>query len=212
MAMQRLLFGLLATVLCAGGATQVMATPALSFASSSNADAQITSTRGYAFDVLPVAGVTVTALGVFDNGADGRFDSHDVGIWDSAGNLLVWATVPAGTAAPLDLNNLFRLVDVPDLVLPQGTGYVVGALFLAHGGDLQASSLGGLTTASSINYDAGRFINNDVAALSFPTETLGVTGLPGGSFEVASTVPEPAALTLFGGSLLGLGWLRRKRT
>ena len=51
-------------------------------------------TLGWQFKVNTA--IDVTALGVFDSGQDGLVESHDVGIWDSTGNLLVSATVQSG--------------------------------------------------------------------------------------------------------------------
>ena len=54
--------------------------------------------------------INVTGLGVFDDSQDGLTVSHDVGIWDSLGNLMGMTTVSAGTVDPLV--NQFRYSSV----------------------------------------------------------------------------------------------------
>ena len=56
-------------------------------------------TLGWEFSLSST--VTVTALGSFDSTGTGLAESHDGGIRDSTGTLLVSATVAAGTADPL---------------------------------------------------------------------------------------------------------------
>src|SRR5438477_11587207 len=62
------------------------------------------STNGWAFSTA--SAITVTSLGYWDFGSDGLATSHQVGIWDSAGTLLMSGTVAAGTAD--SLSNGFR--------------------------------------------------------------------------------------------------------
>jgi len=45
--------------------------------------------------------ISVTSLGWWDYDADGLAASHQVGIWNTAGTLLLSATVASGTADPL---------------------------------------------------------------------------------------------------------------
>src|SRR5450755_2722444 len=85
-------------------------------------------TLGWEFTVSQ--SITVTALGAFDDSQDGLAESHDVGIWDSVGNLLGSTTVAAGTVDPLV--NQFRYSSVSFTLAP-GT-YEIGALWL-DGGD-----------------------------------------------------------------------------
>lgn len=193
--------GLGATAAFAGG-------PALSWTSSGFNSASVTSTRGYSFNVLDAAGIDVTALTFFDEGADGLAESHDVGIWDSAGNLLVSANVSSGVVDAIDVNGLFRVKSISTFHLAQGTDYVVGGVFLAGSADRQAINFVGLTTGPEISYGQTRFNNNGVNALSFATSTISQSGLPGGSFEYASAVPEPASIAAIG---LGIVCLLRKR-
>ncbi len=186
-------------------ATSAFAATALTFTSFSPNGTATASTRGYTFDVLAEGGVTVSALSFFDENGDGLGDSHDIGIWNAAGALLASATVPSGTAAPLDETGMFRMVDIPDIVLPLGTGYRVGATFLVGSPDHQAET-SSPTTIPEIAYIGGAFVNNGLPDLTFPSTDFSQT-LVGGNFS--ATVPEPASLGLIGA--VGLLLLRRSR-
>lgn len=159
------------------------------------------STRGYAFDVV-AAGLLATHLSVWDELSDGLSDAHTVGLWSPAGVLLAQAVVPAGTAA--GLQDGFRFVDIADVALPVGNGYVVGATFLDGSADRQAFTLTGLASAPGIVYAGGRYVNDTAAgALTRPTETF--DGLPGGSLRVDGVtvaLPAPDGVALTGLALL----------
>ena len=154
-------------------------------------------------------------LGVWDAGANGLVESHQVGLWNSTGTLLASATVGSGTSAALV--DGFRYVDIVDVPLAVGS-YTVGAFYFSGSLDVQAIDLVGLATAPGITYDDFRFINA-VASLTMPTEPLnGRTGLIGGTLMVdaitapTSEVPEPqsALLALMGVGLLSLARARRR--
>ncbi len=185
-------------------------TPALNWTSASTNGTSVTSTRGFSFNVLASAGIDVTDLCFFDSGADGLADAHDVGIFNSAGTLLVWTTIANGTSSPLDVNNLFRVKAITPFHLAQGNDYAVGAVFISGSTDLQAISFVGLATPPEIAYGQTRFNNNGVASLSFPASTITQTGLPGGSFQF-TPVPEPATYAAFGLGALLLMRRRRKQ-
>ena len=80
-------------------------------------------TVGWQF--VPQHDMLVTDLGFFDIGSVGLNTFHEVGIWDGDQRLLVSATVPAGTAAPL--LGEFRYVAIEPLLLQAGNAYVIGA-------------------------------------------------------------------------------------
>lgn len=100
---------------------------------------------GYEF-YAPVAGSTINALGYWDASGTGLAASHTVSIYKYAGsgssyNLLVTATIPAGTNAPLI--NGYRWVGIPTTALPnigQGGGYY--AILAVHSQDTWANSIG----------------------------------------------------------------------
>ena len=69
--------------------------------------------------------MTVTDVGIFDQGGDGLIDSHELGIWTSLGSLLVDVTVAAGTGEELD--GSYRFHAITPMVLSADTDYVIGA-------------------------------------------------------------------------------------
>ena len=191
-------------------AAQAAPVSALTFTSADSNSTCCNSTRGYAFDVLD-SGLFATHLGIWDAGSDGLARSHDVGLWDSLGVLVASVTVPGGAAAALV--DGFRYVDIADVALSTGR-YTVGAVFFAGGTDDQARSLVGTATASGISFVGARFINNGVASLTNPTESLSITGLMGGSLMVDrlnGRVPEPGALSLIALALGAAGVAVRRR-
>lgn len=92
-----------------------------SFDFSSNA------TIGYSFTSSDP--LTVTALGMWDEGQDGFASRVDVGLWTDSGVLLEMVTLPAGTGATLVGD--FRYVDLVEPVnLEAGSEYVLGGFRL----------------------------------------------------------------------------------
>lgn len=93
----------------------------------------LTATYGWLFDVTS-PGILVTALGIWDQDADGLNEAHSVGIWDrNTGALLVQGTVPIGTLGTLDdgpgisdyrYSSAFNL----NTILSPGN-YVIGATY-----------------------------------------------------------------------------------
>ena len=87
----------------------------------------VTNTLGWEFAAdMPI---TVTSLGVWDDGNDGLRDAHAVGIWTSNASqtLLVSTTVPSGTSAPSDAG--YRYVDLTQPITLAAGSYVIGAFF-----------------------------------------------------------------------------------
>ncbi len=166
-----------------------------------------TWTLGYSFMVN--SQITVTGLGVFDAGSDGLNVSHDVGLWDSNGNLLTWTTVPAGTVAPL--NGYYRMATISGYTLTAGDIYYVGSVNgIDNDGWLQDPST--LIAAPEITYLSRQFEFSN-GGLVFPDLAgSGTTGYFGGNFEFGgSSVPEPGTLLMLGsGVLAAVGTLRRK--
>ncbi len=186
-------------------------TPALQFSGALGSSTSFTSTRGYSFDVTATGGIAVSALSVYDAGADGLSQSHDVGLWDTAGTLLAFATIPAGTLAPLDTSGLFRYVPIAPVTLTVGTSYAVGAFFLVNSADQQAFNFSNIVAAPGIQYDEARYSNNGASGLSFPATAINsFSGEPGGSFDVG-IVPEPSAGLLMAGGLFALVGIARLR-
>ena len=187
-----------------------ISSPALTFSGSTPVGVNANFTLGYSFDVTVSTGILVTGLSVYDFDSNGLFDSHAVGLWDSAGTLLASATVPAGTAAPLDSGGFRYVTLATPLLLAPGTNYAVGSVFLAFRGDSHAIDLTGLSTAPGVAYGQTRFGQSGAStALVFPTSTDSRSGTPGGSFEV---VPEPSTYILLAlGVMVAAGSLVQRR-
>lgn len=184
---------------------------ALTFSGNTVGGTAITSTRGFAFDVLDPNGITVTDLSIFDRFGDGLAEGHNIGLWDSTGTLLASATASAGTVNPLSANGLYRTVDIVDFLLPQGTNYAVGALYLVGSGDEQATNWTVLTTPSEISFKEIRLANNGIPSLTFPSTSVAVVGYGAGSFEFASATPVPFEFNpAMGLSVLGGLWIGKR--
>jgi len=176
---------------------------------------------GWEFDVLePIA---VSRLGYFNYGPDrqavpigqepGIVTSHEVGIFDSNGLLLVSTTINPGD--PVQGNWVWKSLEAP-FSLPVGTGYRIAGL--TGPTDLYTYSVPDITVDPSIRYVTNRYIRTPTGTLINPLYTT--SAYPGYHFfgpnmditAMPDVVPEPALLQL--PFLLGMGgfayWRRRK--
>ena len=154
--------------------------------------------------------ITVTSLGVYDDGANGLAESHDVGIYDLSGNLLISGTVNPGDT----LNGMFRYTSVAATALSANTNSVVTA---TTGSENYGYFPTSISFDPAISYVVDRYVSG--AGLAFPTNSSGHNGSPdhawfGGTFgfNESSSVPEPATLAIWGLFAIGLpvaGYRRR---
>jgi hypothetical protein len=169
-----------------------------------------TYTLGWSFSVN--SPISVTSLGAYDDGSDGLNVAHDVGLWDSVGNLLASATVPAGTAGTLDSG--YRFVSISPLGLNAGSTYYVAAVYFSNDNDGWLQDPLTVVTAPQITY-LSRQYEFSSGSLVFPDLAgSGTTGYFGGNFEFggAAALPEPASMALLAGGLGVLFAVRKRRS
>ncbi len=160
-------------------------------------------TTGWSFSTT---GLTVTALGYFDDGQDGLLDAHDVGIFASDGTLLVSATVPQGVAGTLNAD--WRFVAITPFTLDAGS-YVMGGFSNGYDPIVVA---GAAASAPAVQLGSLSWYTF-AGSLSFPNFSGNVYLNPNFEYEravtPASATPEPATWGL-AAVALGLLAFRRK--
>jgi hypothetical protein len=144
--------------------------------------------------------ITVNALGFFDDSQDGLAESHDVGLWDSAGNLLAETTVVTGDP----LVNQWRYSDVTPVTLAAGADYFVGALFTSGADNVVFTGTSAdVTTTANISYIQATFAAG--GSLSDPTNADGTPGFFGPNIS-ANAVPESSTWAMMMLGFAGLGF------
>ncbi len=190
-------------------------------------------TLGYSFTVATGNSLTFNALAVFDVGpgatalvtvggpnVDGLGQDHQVGVWDSGGNLVASATVLTTDPTLASSNSasgqwVYHSLGAP-VTLSAGN-YVVGAFYAGSTPDavmVQQSTV--LNNVAGATFGQGMYIYN--ATFAEPNGTyppndqqyfgptlLDVDGL------TAAAVPEPATLLLLGSGLLGVAARARRK-
>jgi len=158
-------------------------------------------TLGWSFTVVDT--INLVGLGVFDDSQDGLADSHEVGLWDSGGNLLVSTTVASGTSS--SLTDKFRFESVTTTTLLAGQTYYIGGLWLTGNDNIlfPGDAINQVTIAE-ILFGQSQFAGG--GTLAFPGSSIGGNGYYGPNF----LVPEPTTMLLFGVGAASLA-IRRRR-
>jgi hypothetical protein len=182
--------------------------------------------EGWAFNVSTA--MTVTGLAVFDYGSDGLLQSHQAGLWNSDGSVLL-ASVTVTSADPLTASSAgfggWRTAAIAPILLLPGE-YVVSAnypftgdfatedVFVALG---PAANGGSITTAPGVTWLESRYTHFPVTTFAYPDQVAGPTstlerGIFGANIVVATPLPRAAGAALgvlaVGGLGVGLrrGW------
>jgi len=162
---------------------------------------------GWEFQVGSGA-ITVTDLGVYDDFANDFTESHEVGIYDLSGTLLVSGTVNPGDI----LSGFFRYTSVAPTNLAANTNYIVTAATRSENYGFFPSLI---TFDPAISYVRDRFQFSNT--LVFPSNSTGFAageGIYGGTFGFipsVTAVPEPSSMVMLGLGALGMAFARRGR-
>ena len=164
--------------------------PAVEYTTSGTLTDSRAFTIGYEFNLS--SAVTIDALAYWN---DGLGNNHQVGIWDSAGNLLTSTTVLGGDT----VQGHFRWHSIGAYTLAAGN-YVIAGEYLGNG-DPFVTQAQGVTAIPQYTWLGDR--QQFGAGLNYPTFNTGGAYGNNGIFMVdfsVAAVPEPA--TYFAGALL----------
>ena len=164
--------------------------------------------------------VNITSLGYFDENQDGFLTDHEVGIFDSNGELLVSTMLIAGSST--SLVGHYRYSAVPTITLAANSSFLLAATTFgpldgwAYG--FEGTTLPGFVVDPRITVasDASRFVYQNDNVLRAPGEQFGYTIYGGPNFNGTSSdvggVPEPTSALLALSGLVGLflSWTRRQ--
>lgn len=174
-----------------------------------NSDIATNLMLGWEFSLS--AARSVTGLGYWDEGSNGLLESHLVGIWDTAGTLLVSGTVDNGDGAIASASSSGRwLVDqlATSVLLGPGTYRIGGLSTLSPFDEIRQGVP--IFTDSALAWVGARFIRD--AGFADPTLNAGTATNRyfGPTLMLADLqVPEPSSLLLILAALPIAGLRRR---
>ncbi|MEP6755698.1 MAG: PEP-CTERM sorting domain-containing protein [Chthonomonadales bacterium] len=191
-------------------------TIALDFTAGGLGGAQDNSMLGWEFSLANQ--VTLTDLGIYDEGNDGLFNSHQIGLWTGGGTLVSSATIASGFSGSV-VNSAsglgsFRFNNVSPVSLTPGS-YVIGALWGIQDRDYIRTGSNNVPTplnmAPGFSFTQLRYNVN--SGFAFPASSFARNGHFGPDLRF-TTVPEPGmVVSLLGaGSLGGFMLIRRRQS
>lgn len=171
--------------------------------SNSGSSGSSSFTRGWGFSTNTA--INISSIGWFDFGNDGLATSHQVGIWNTSGELLMSGNVAAGTLDPLLAGFRYSSALTGTTMLMAGT-YVVAGLSSSADDTWRYVDSSDVTMGSAITFLGDRTSNTEVFEYAGSQQGFDV-GYFGANFQydVANAVPEPSTLPLSAIGLAALG-------
>lgn len=165
-------------------------------------------TGSYTFEQKFVVGsqsIVVNSLGFYDYLGNGLAESHLMGLFDSAGNLIISATIGAGTGSSLEYG--FRWKSIANTTLAAGSTFslITQSNLDAHN-MVPGFVLNPKVLSVEGGYGSGATFNPNLINTS--KDNIIWTG---NLNIVDAQVPEPASLALMGFGLAALAMRRKKR-